>query len=238
MTVFKAIAPLAAIASLAFATAAHADTIPLTPANVGNSYTLNYNGFSGNGGATIAGLTASTTFTLASISTNAYVFNYSITNTSTAPVSSRVSSFGFNTNPDADGASSTGTFNFATLDSSYPNGIGDIDVCFKGYDTGSCAGGGGGGIDNGQTGTGTFTLSFLQPITALTLSDFYVRYQSVEGVRGVTSASGAGSLTNTSGGSSGNQVPEPGMVGLIGGALLATAFLRRRRKVAADAAFA
>lgn len=229
MQLSRSILSLAAAATLALGAApALADTIPLTSANVGQSYTLNYNGFSD--GTTVNGLTASTTFTLTGINGNQYTFNYSLTNTTSDPVNSRVSSFGFNTNPDITGASSTGAFSYTTLNSSYPNGIGAIDVCFKDASTGSCSGGGSGGLADGQTGTGTFTLSFAQPVSSLSLSDFYVRYQSVSGAGNITSASGSGTLT-----SSGGQVPEPGMVGLLGGAMLATAFLRRRRKPAQPA---
>lgn len=223
---------LAAAASFGFAAPALADTIPLTSANIGQSYTLNYNGFSN--GTTIDGLTASTTFTLTGINGNDYTFDYSMTNTTGSPLTSRVSSFGFNTNPDITGASSTGAFSYTTLNSTYPNGIGTIDVCFKDASTGSCAGGGSGGLTEGQTGTGTFTLSFSQPVSSLTLGDFYVRYQSITGAGSISSASGVGSLTST--GSSGGTVPEPGMVGLLGGAMIVTAFLRRRRPM--DAALA
>lgn len=230
----RSILSLAAAASLALGAAPTlADTIPLTSANVGQSYTLNYNGFTEAG--TISGLTASTTFTLTGINGNDYTFGYSLTNTTSDPVNSRVSSFGFNTNPDITGASSTGAFAYTTLNSSYPNQIGAIDVCFKDASTGACAGGGSGGLTDGQTGTGTFTLSFAQPVSALTLSDFYVRYQSISGAGNISSASGAGTQTST--GSSGGEVPEPGVVGLLGAAMIATAVLRRRRKPA-EAAFA
>ena len=229
MSFARSILTAAAAASVALGAApALADTIPLTAANVGQSYTLNYNGFSD--GTTINGLTASTTFTLTQINGNDYTFSYSLTNTTSDPVNSRVSSFGFNTNPDITSASSTGAFSYTTLNSSYPNGIGAIDVCFKDASTGSCSGGGSGGLTDGQTGTGTFTLSFAQPVSSLTLGDFYVRYQSITGAGNISSASGSGSLTST--GSSGGSVPEPGMVGLLGGALIATAFLRRRRNPA------
>ena len=77
-----------------------------------------------------------------------------------------------------------------------------------------------------NTGTGTFTLTFSQPVTSLTLSDFYVRYQSISGAGNVTSASGSGTQSS----SGGTSVPEPGMLGLLGGALIATALLRRRRR--------
>lgn len=216
----------AAAAVLAFtATPALADAITFDSSDIGTAYTLNYNGFADS--TTVNGLTASTTFTLASISGNTYTFNYSVTNTSSAPITdSRVSSFAFNTDPTISGASSTGAFSYTTLNGSYPNGIGSVDVCFKDASTGACSGGGSGGLTQGQTGTGTFTLTFSQPVSSLTLSDFYVRYQSISGAGNVTSASGSGTQSS----SGGTPVPEPGMLGLLGGALVATALLRRRRR--------
>ena len=89
--------------------------------------------------------------------------------------------------------------------------------------------------------TGSFTLTFSQPVSSLTLSDFFVRYQSISGVPGISSASGSGTLTSsggsttTSGGSTstgGTPVPEPGMLGLFGGSLAALAWFSRRRRPA------
>jgi PEP-CTERM motif len=219
------------------ATPALADAITLDNGAIGQSYTFTYNGFADS--TVVNGLTASTTFTLTGISGNQYQFSYSVTNTTDPTLTSRISSFGFNTNPDITGATSTGAFSYTTLDSSYPNGIGAIDVCFKDAKTGSCSGGGSGGLTAGQTGTGSFSLTFSQPITSLTLSDFYVRYQSITGAGNITSASGAGTLTgssSTSGGSTstgGTDVPEPGMLGLLGISLLGLGLARRRRRVLA-----
>lgn len=217
----------AILASAAFAASpALADAITFDSSAIGVDYTLNYDGFSG--GTTIDGLTGSTTFSLASISGNTYTFNYSVANTSSAPITdSRISSFAFNTDPNISSATSTGAFSYTTLNSSYPNAIGSVDVCFKDAATGSCAGGGSGGLTIGQTGTGTFSLTFSQPISALTLSDFYIRYQSIAGAGNVTSASGSGTLSSTSGGT---QVPEPGMLGLMGMTLIAGAAMQRRRQ--------
>lgn len=219
----------AAFAAAIFAaTPALADAITFDSSNIGTSYTLNYDGFSN--GTTISGLTGSTTFTLTGISGSDYIFSYSVSNTSSSPITaSRISSFAFNTDPNITSASSTGTFSYTTLNSTYPNGIGNVDVCFKDAKTGSCAGGGGGGLDIGQTGSGTFTLSFSQPVSSLTLSDFFVRYQSITGAGSITSASGAGTLTSTSTSSGGTNVPEPGMLGLFGGALIVAGLVRRRK---------
>ena len=226
----KLILAVAALGTFGLSAApAMADAITLGASNIGTNYTLNYDGFSS--GTTIGGLTGSTTFTLTGISGNDYTFNYSVANTSTAPITgSRISSFAFDTNPNITAASSTGAFSYTTLNSTYPNGIGNVDVCFKDAMTGSCAGGGGGGLTIGQTGTGAFTLSFSQPISSLTLSNFYVRYQSITGAGSVTSASGAGTLTgSTTTSSGGTSVPEPGMLGLMSLGLIGTALLRRRR---------
>ena len=224
--------PLVAAAGLAFAaTPALADPITLDPSSVGQSYTFNYNGFSD--GTTINGLTASTTFTLTSTTANSYTFSYSVANTTSDPLTSRISSFAFNTDPTISSATSTGAFSYTTLDSNYPNGIGNVDVCFKDAATGSCAGGGGGGLTTSESGAGSFTLNFSSPISSLTLSDFFVRYQSITGAGNVTSANGAGTMTSTGG----TSVPEPGVLGMMLGGIAAIALLRRRRRPAV-AAFA
>lgn len=233
MNLTRKLLPIFALAC--FATPAAADTIALDASKIGQSYTFNYDGFSD--GSTISGLTSSTTFTLTGINGNAYNFDYSVSNTSGAPVTgSRLSGFAFNTDPNIQSATSTGAFGFTTLNSNYPNGIGSVDVCFKDANTGSCAGGGSGGLEAGQTGTGSFALNFSQPVSALSLSDFFVRYQSIEGVPGITSASGSGTQTSSSTSSTststgGTPVPEPGVLGTMAGGLAALAMLRRRRTV-------
>jgi len=223
-------AGLAAATAFSFAAPAFADSITFGASDIGTAYTLNYDGFSD--GTSISGLTGSTTFTLTGISGNDYTFDYSVTNTSSSPVTgSRISSFAFNTDPTISAATSTGAFSYTTLNSSYPNGIGAIDACFKDAGTGSCSGGGGGGLSIGESGSGSFTLSFSQPVSSLALSDFYVRYQSITGVPGIGSASGSGTLTSSGGSTSsgGTPVPEPDMLGLMAGALVVIGLLRRHR---------
>ncbi|MEL0210681.1 MAG: cistern family PEP-CTERM protein, partial [Novosphingobium sp.] len=93
MTISKVLSALAAGAALA---PAYADSITLGSGDIGTSFSLNYNGYSG--GTTIDGLSGSTTFKLTGVSGNNYSFDYSVANTSTSPVTgSRLSSFAFNT---------------------------------------------------------------------------------------------------------------------------------------------
>ena len=228
MSIRRTLAVATALATLTFASPAFADAITLDSGDIGQDFTLNYDGFAD--GQPIDNLSASTTFTLTGISGNNYTFDYSVTNTTGSPLTSRVSSFAFNTDPNIVAASSTGAFAFTTLSSNYPNGIGTVDVCFKDASTGSCAGGGSGGLTAGQTGTGTFTLSFSQPVGSLTLSDFFDRYQSITGAGGVGSASGSGTISSTSTSTGGTPVPEPGMLGLLGFGLIGVGLARRRRQ--------
>lgn len=214
---------------------AQADIITLNDSNVGNSFTVDYDGYTGSG--SIDGLTSQIVFTLTAATANSYTLNYAVTNNSTAPITtSRVSGFGFNTDPTISGATSTGTYSVTALNSNVPN-VGTVDVCFKdGGGTNSCAGGGGGGVDLGGTGSGTLTLSFASPITSLSLSDFFTRYQSISGAGATTSAVGSGTISSSSGGSSsgGTPVPEPGMFGLF--ALGVGALMLRRRRSGSSAA--
>lgn len=227
---------LAAVAAIAAITTqpAHADVISLSDADIGKSFSLDYNGFDGSG--IIDGLSGAATLTLTGVTSNSYSFSYSVMNDSTSPITaSRISGFGFNTDPTLKTASSTGTYNVVATDANVPN-VGSVDVCFKdGGGTNSCAGGGSGGVAMGDTGTGSLTLNFASALTGLKLSDFFVRYQSISGTGANTpgSASGTGSLIppggSSGGSSSGTDVPAPGVVLLFGGALAALALRNRRR---------
>lgn len=227
---------LAAVAFAALPGIAQADIITLDSSDLNKSFTVDYNGFTGDG--SIAGLAAQIVFTLTGTTANSYTLGYKVTNTSDDPITnSRISGFGFDTDPNIKSASSTGAYTVTALDSNVPN-IGKVDVCFKdGGGSKSCAGGGGGGVGFGETGSGELTLSFASPLSSLTLSDFFTRYQSISGAGGTSSAVGSGTIsTSSSGGSSsgGTPVPEPGMFGLFAlgvGALM----LRRRRTAPAPA---
>ena len=227
MNLFRSIALTFGAAAALSSTAAWADAITLDSSNVGQTVTLGFNGMAD--GNTIAGLTGSTTLKLTGIDATSYKFDYTVTNTTSGTVDSRIASFGFDTNPEISGASSTGTYNTALIGGQVPSPFNNVDVCFKASGSNSCSGSG--GVLDGQTGSGTLSLSFASAPSSLTLSDFFVRYQSITGAGNVTSATGAGTITTTGGSTGGTPVPEPEMLGLLGLGLIGVVFARRRRQL-------
>lgn len=188
------------------------------------NFTLNFDGFGG-APAVVPGLTSKIDFGFTGTSNAGltYNFTYNVMNNSSAPITaSRVSLFGFDTNPNISGAAASGTFNFVG-NGNVPN-VGILEVCFKTQNNGNCAGGGGGGVTIGNSGSGTLALTFGSVQNSIALSNFAVRYQSISGAGQVTSAVGRPITPGA--------VPEPetwammilGM-GLVGGAM-------RRRKPA------
>lgn len=222
------------VASAAFAiiaaTPALAEPINLGQDDIGSSFSLTYDGSSD--GNTIGELTSDIMFTLTGTTGDSYTFDYLVANTTSGDLTSNVSGFAFNTDPDISGASSTGDYSFNVIDSKYPNGIGSVDVCFKSADSNSCAGNGG-GVSEGSTGSGSFTLNFDQIVESISLSDFLIRYQGITGAGNVTSATGTGTVTSSTGtstSSGGTPVPEPGMLGLFGAGLIGLGLMRNRRR--------
>ena len=170
---------LAVAALLVSATAANASIITVSPDDVGQSFTVDYDGFTE--GQTIDGLTGQTPFTLTGVTGTTYNFDYEVANTSSDPIDdSRISIFGFNTDPNISDASATGEFDRAAS-GNVPSGFGQVEVCFKGSGGPNCSGGGSAGVELGDSTTGTLTLDFADALTQLTLSDFFVRYQSIDG---------------------------------------------------------
>lgn len=160
----------------------------------GGAQTISLDGLT-DGPTLIPGLTANLTLTFASVTNGGLTYNflYDLFNSSSAPITaSRVSSFGFNTDPSVSGGSVTGTFTQFDLGDNYPI-IPDPQACvFAPNGPGGVCTGSGGGVDIGQHGTGTLSLNFSSAPTGgtITLSNFVDRYQSIVGAGNVTSAVG------------------------------------------------
>ena len=226
MSLFKL--TLAAAALFGTASAAHAGAITVDAGDIGSAFTVGYDGFSD--GNVIDGLTGQTTFTLTGVTGNSYTFDYEVANTSSAPIDqSRVSIFGFNTDPDIVSASSTGAFD-SSASGNVPSGFGKVEVCFKGSGGPNCSGGGGDGVFMGDTAEGTLTLNFADAVGQLTLSDFFVRYQAIEGAGAPGSAIGRGTVSSTGGSTGGTPVPAPAGLALF--AIGAAGLVTRRRRAA------
>nr|WP_314445848.1 cistern family PEP-CTERM protein [uncultured Sphingomonas sp.] len=229
-TIFKtAIAASTAAAALSFASPATAamqlnanGTVTIT-GNGGGSVVLNLGGNSG--GVDYANLASSMTLNFVSAVNGTYTFNYTLQNTSSAPITSRVNAFGFDTDPNVvpQGAEilSGDVLTAIRYNTNIPNGVGNVEVCLT---TLNCAGGGGTGLTNGQSASGSFSLDFgnANP-SLLTLSNFAVRYQGLN----VGTGSGTGQLITTA-------VPEPGTwaLMLIGFGAVGVSMRRRRRSSA------
>jgi hypothetical protein len=199
-------------------------------ANTGYNFTVDYTGLvEGSSTNLLGGLS---TFTFTGLSNNGltYNFGYSVTNDSS--VSSRLTAFGFDVDPNVSSASSTGTFASANLSNNFPQ-IGTIDVCFEADSNGNCTGGSG-GLNQNQTGTGTFALTFAQVMESVTLSEFSTRFQSINpSINGASSGVGIGAVVQSGGGGNPIVAPEPGTwMMMLGGFGFVGFAMRRRRSLA------
>jgi hypothetical protein len=190
---------------------------------VGQSFTITYDGQSG--GSTIGGLSASAVYTVSAVTSSSITLSVALTNTSSSPITaSRVSAFGFDTDPNLVGASATGFFGGVVFGSSLPSQFGSLEFCAKNGQLNNCHGGGGTGIALGATGTTTLVLDVGSTAKGVTFSNFGVRYQSITGAGAVTSAVGRGTPGTP-------PIPEPTSMAVFGlGALIVGAALRKRAK--------
>jgi hypothetical protein len=202
-------------------------TVIVNAANSGYNFTIDYTGQVGGSSTNLVGGLGNFIFNGVTNNGLTYNFSYAITNDSS--VSSRLTSFGFDVNPDATGASSTGYFASTNFNNNYPEGFGTVDVCFEADSNGNCTGGSG-GLTANQTGNGTFALTFAQVMNEVTLDSFVTRFQSINPtINGSSSGIGVGALAGGGGGSP-ITAPEPGTwlmmllgFGLVGG------MMRQRR---------
>lgn len=238
-------AQMALLATMCAATPAMADPITLDTDDIGTSVTVNYDGILN--GSEVSGLSAVASFTLTDIQSrqiddilqHIYSFDFSAANTSTSFNDSLISSIAFNfdpsisaagitTNLNAEGISVYNTFASTRIYTSYPNGIGPVDVCFGSGPVDGCNSDNG-GIATGDISLGSFDLRFYGPVMPITFEDFFIRYHSLAGTGSDGAANGTGTITSIS--SSGTPIPAPGMTALFGFAFALIVVFRRRRSV-------
>ena len=202
------------------------------------SFQYNYNGFMSSAQLPVPGLTSTILFNFLGTTGSLYNFSYTLSNTSSGEIdASRVTIFGFNSDPNLASASIGGGDQFNVISAgNQPNGMAALEICFKDAGPNTNCTGAKNGVVKGGAASGTFALGYNPAASSITLSGFTVRYQGID-ANGPTlnfdddSASGVGTPdlvpdTNI-------LVPEPTSWALmIAGFGLTGAALRRRRRTA------
>lgn len=225
--------------------------------------------FDGNVSETdVSGLTSEAIFKLLAFNTvgtkTEAQFEVTLTNTTSGSLFSRTSALGFdvfNFNGTSlgstlslvgignnGGSGNTRTVGLFVNDRSgaFPNQFGDLDVCFTNGNT--CQGGTSGGVDNNpstaapSTGKFTATLAMSGEVQRMALSNFGVRYQSIDGTsadgQNFNGNSGTGSGTvktppkPPSGGGGPRKIPEPSTTLALGIAAISALKLRKGNSLA------
>lgn len=186
-----------------------------TTFNIGGSTTINYDGQ--HDGTILSGVSSSLFLQLTGQTTTSATFHFIITdNASSTP--SRLSTFGFDADPNITSATTTSLVYPWTSSGSISNSN-SVEFCFTAKS--NCAGGGGGGIFQGQSTSGDFTLNYQQFDGPFKLSNFVVRYQDFPSPYG----SGIGVPTGA--------VPEPATwaMMLLGFGAMGVSLRRSRRRL-------
>lgn len=194
--------------------------------DAGDSVTIEYNGIVE--GDVVTGLTSSLTLTFLGFTGNNANFSYTLDNTSSGDITaSRLSSFGFDVdtaNFSFAGSSETSAIYTKRDSGQFPqpnDGGGPRDFCLSAGP--NCGGGAGGGVLIGGSESAGFTLAFTSLPAMVELTNFAIRYQSIEGAQDGSSGIGVGTP-------SGDVVPEPATWAMmIAGFGLVGASLRRRK---------
>ncbi|TZG25134.1 cistern family PEP-CTERM protein [Sphingomonas montanisoli] len=211
-------------AGLALAPMPAQAALVLSQSQVGTTFNVDF------GGAVLGlinqpnlGATGRFTFAGATDAGKTFNFTYALTNDST--VASQIRSFGL----DVVGASvrtamSTGAF--ATNSINPLSGLIGSDLCFTPSTFGTCGLLGNSTVTMGQTGVGTFALTFANAMESIALDDFRVNYTGVLGLYGAT---GTGDITSVVGQVSAAPEPTTWLTMLLGFTFVGMAMRRRGR---------
>jgi len=118
-------------------------------------------------------------------------FDYTVKNTSSGAITSRISSFALNTTPNTitNGVTSTGLFDNVFYNVQLPNifGQGVTDFCLS-SGNGGCSGGD--GLVNNASASGELFLTYAGSVTSISIDDAFLRFQSITGTPFGTSGLG------------------------------------------------
>ena len=207
---------LATVLCLTFIPGAFADSVPPITATAGSDFFVDYNGFINNGATVIQGLTGRAhyynfAFQDGSITGHSgqtrVNFKIDLTNNSSSPITgSRISGLDFDTTPNIASSGNTVSGVFDTVvtsgNANLPN-VGHVELCFTDV---NCAGGGSGGITQGNTGSLSLNLYFVgSNLNSVTFDGLFDRYQSISGPCSGCGGSASGAVV-------GAVVPEPSQI--------------------------
>jgi hypothetical protein len=201
----------------------------ITSQDVGESFIVK---FDGNVDRTdVEGLSSWAKFTLQSFTGSSAIFDIELENTSTGSITSRTSALGFDIDEgslDSASVAPGGLFEKAHINGSFPNGFGSIETCFT--DGNNCQGGQNGGVSS-KEGASTFTstVQLTQSVEKFAMSNFGVRYQSIQGTALGTSGTGRGTPFYEQ--PPPQSIPEPGTLTALLVSGLALVQQRRRKQM-------
>jgi len=194
---FRHIAAAAAAAiAITAAGSASATVTQLTFSAPGAGEQIYFNGLVPGTIDVAPGLSATFVLTLNSITDAGYTWNFSYELANTSTLDSELSVIGWDVGPDYASASDVAGL-FTDASSGNMSFAGSKELCLKSVSGNNCSGGANGGLADGVSGTGSFSLNFASQIvggtkkdpiytpvpapSTLTLNNFGVRYQPVPG---------------------------------------------------------